>query len=76
MGPSLHLSWCNAFEGLSWCWLFAVAVVVDVARALQRDLVRGLRTALLLRKLGGGGRFGGFVGVTDVCTADWIHHEE
>lgn len=51
--------------------LFTVAVVIDIARAFQRDFIRGLRTALRLRWL----RFGragldGFAGLIGISTGD------
>ena len=51
--------------------LFTVAVVIGIARAFQRDLVRRLRIALLRLRLGRG-RFGGFGGLGGVCTTDRI----
>ena len=55
--------------------LFAVAIVIGIARAFQRDLIRRLRRALLLRRLRfGRGRFGGHGYLASVCTADWIYH--
>src|SRR6266446_2875904 len=68
--------WFNPFA-VKLIALATVAVVVDVARALQRDLVRGLRSAFLLRLLRlrfWGGRFSGFAGEAGVCTADRVHH--
>ena len=53
-GRSARLSifrWFNAFEGLRLVVLVTVAAVIGVARALQLDSVRRLRTALLLRLL-------------------------
>ena len=59
-------------EGLRLVGLVTVAVVIDVARAFQRDSVRRLRTGLLrlLWLRFGGGRFHGFVGLAGVGTAD------
>src|SRR5260370_11102010 len=61
--------------------LFAVAVVVDVARTLQRDLVPRDRAALYclrslgLRMLGLRGRWlRGLVGFGGVNVADWADH--
>ena len=55
--------------------LFAVAVVIGIARAFQRDLIRRLRSALLLRRLRfGRGRSDGFVGMAWLCTADMTEH--
>ncbi len=56
-------------RGVRLVELVAVAVVIDVARALcafQHDRVRGLRAAFLLRLSFWGGRFRGFAGVADV----------
>ena len=72
MSPSLHLSVVQP-EGLSSRGLFIGASLV-ATRAFQRDRVRRLRTALLLRVLRfWDSRFRGFAGMADV-RADWVEH--
>ncbi len=63
--------WFNP-RGVRLAELLAIAVVIDVARTLQRDRVRRLRTGFLLRLLRlrfECGRFGGFADKA-VGTAD------
>lgn len=62
-------------EGLRLVGLFAIAVVIDIARTLQRDFIRRLRTALLLSRLRlGRGRFGGFACLRGLCATDRAYH--
>ena len=56
-------------RGVRLVVLLTVAAVIDVAcalRALQRDGVRRLRAAFLLRLSFWGGRFRGFAGMAEV----------
>ena len=65
----------NSTRGVKVSGLFAVAVVIDIARALQRDFIRRLRTALLLSRLRlGRGLFGGFGCLRGLCATDRAYH--
>ena len=73
--PSLHLDVVQSVRGAKFgSGLVTVAVVIDVARALQTDSVRRKLSALLWLSFRGGGRFGGFVGLELVSATDWVHH--
>jgi hypothetical protein len=54
--------------------LMTVAGVAGLCRALQRDSVRGLRSAFLLRLLRLGRGWFGFVRLTGVEATNWIDH--
>jgi hypothetical protein len=70
MRPSLHFFLVSTVRGVE-VWVLTSGAP-GAARALERDCVRGLRSALLLGLLRFGCvRFGGFVDVTGVGV-DWI----
>jgi hypothetical protein len=54
--------------------LMTVAGAAGLGRALQRDSVRGLRSAFLLRLLRLGCGWFGFVRLTGVQATNWIDH--
>lgn len=71
--PYLFSFNCSSFGCDSYRLL---PLLIDVARALQRNRIRRLRSALLLRlwlRPESGG-FRGFAGVAVFGTADWVHH--
>ena len=63
----------DAYEG-ELVWLMTVAGAAGLGRALQRDSVRGLRSAFWLRLLRLGRGWFGFVRLTGVQGTNWIDH--